>query len=65
MKRNRYLLLLLGLLQCCPSLSKGAIIIPLPYPCHGRMPSLGDLEDIVQAQMRLSQQSGLPEPCRG
>ena len=70
MKRNRYLLLLLGvlvagLLLCCPSLSKGAIIIPLPYPCHGRMPSLGDLEDIVQAQMLLSQQSGLQEPYSG
>ena len=29
------------------------------------MPSMGDLEDIVQAQMLLSQQSGLQEPYSG
>ena len=55
MKRHGYALLFLAvicLLLPCQALANSSI-------------SLGDLEDIVQAQMLLSQQSGLQEPYSG
>ncbi len=55
MKRHGYALILLAaicLLLPCQALANSTI-------------SLGDLEDIVQAQMLLSQQSGLQEPYSG
>lgn len=55
MKRHGYALILLAaicLLLPCQALANSSI-------------SLGDLEDIVQAQMLLSQQSGLQEPYSG
>ena len=55
MRRHGFALILLAaicLLLPCQALANSTI-------------SLGDLEDIVQAQMLLSQQSGLQEPYSG
>ena len=71
MKHNGSLLLLLGalaaagLLLCRPSPSQDAITISPSVSLPTGDAELSALEDMVQAQMLLSQQSGLQEPYSG